>query len=126
MGRHVFLAGLQHLSVVMEHNPLVPILNSRWLDKIENLRLQCLKSHLIAYNFTTRWIKGIGNSVPDALSRSQVSDPQSDDSLAEYDHQNYPEPSITEIRITTCDDHDNIRLHNLRKKVTHDPEYQQL
>ena len=36
---NVFLAGLQHFSVITDHNPLVPILNSRRLDEIENLRL---------------------------------------------------------------------------------------
>ena len=73
---NVFLTGLQHFSVVMDHNSLIPIPNSRWLDKIENPRLQHLKSHLMAYNFTTWWVKGKGNSTPDALSHSLASDPQ--------------------------------------------------
>jgi len=39
---HVFLGGLQHFTVVTDHNSLIPILNSHRLDKIENPRLQCL------------------------------------------------------------------------------------
>ena len=69
----VFLAGLQHFSVITDHNPLIPILNHRRLDEIENPRLQRLKSRLMAYNFTARRIKGKGNTAPDALSRNPVS-----------------------------------------------------
>ena len=60
----VFLAGLQHFDVVTDHNPLIPILNTRRLDDVENPRLQRLKSCLMAYNFTAQWTKG----APDALS----------------------------------------------------------
>ena len=80
----------------------------------------------MAYNFTARWIKDKGNSAPDALSRSPVSDPQWDDSLAEYDHLNHPEPSITEIRVTSSNEHDNVRLCDLREEAARDPEFQQL
>ena len=41
-----------------------------------------------------------------------MSDPQWDDSLAEYDHLNHPEPSITEIRVTSSNEHDNVRLRD--------------
>ena len=109
-----------------DHNPLIPILNNRRLDEIENPRLQRLKSRLMAYNFTAQWIKGIGNNAPDALSRNPVLDPQWDDSLCEYDCQHHPEPTIPEIRILQCDKHDSNRLHNLREEATKDPEYQQL
>ena len=94
----MFLAGLQHFSVVTDHNFLIPILNSRRLDEIENPRLQRLKSRLMGYNFTAHWIKGKGNSAPDAPSCYPVSDPKRVDSLAEYDHLNDPESSIAEIR----------------------------
>ena len=47
----VFLAGVQHFLVVTDHNPLIPILNNRRLDKIENPRLQRLESRLMGYSF---------------------------------------------------------------------------
>ena len=94
----IFLSGLQCFCILTDHNPLVPILNSRWLDKIDNPRLQCLKSHLVAYNFSAKWIKGSVNDAPDAVSWNPVSDPQGDDTLAEFDLLNEPEMSITEIR----------------------------
>ena len=81
----VFLAGLQHFEVATDHNPLIPILNTRRLDEVENPRLQRLKSCLMAYHFTAHWIKGSNHNAPDALSRNPVSDPQSEDTLAEYD-----------------------------------------
>ena len=42
----LFLAGLQHFHVATDHNPLIPILNTRRLDEVENPRLQRLKSRL--------------------------------------------------------------------------------
>jgi len=39
-------------------NPLIPILNNRRLDEIENPRLHRVKSHLMDYSFTAKWIKG--------------------------------------------------------------------
>ena len=68
----VFLADLQHFLVVTDHNLLIPILNNRRLDEIENPRLQRL---LMDYSFTAKWIKGEGNNAPDALSCNPVSDP---------------------------------------------------
>ena len=99
----VFLAGLQHFYIITDHNPLVPILNSCCLDKIGNPRLQRLKSHLMAFNFTAQWVKGSKNDAPDALSRNPVSDLQMEDSLTEYDPHNHPEMSTTKI----CVKHNN-------------------
>ncbi len=63
---HVFLSGRDHFTVITDHNPLVPILNSHRLDEIENPRLQRLRTRLMAYNFTTRWLKGAQNFAADA------------------------------------------------------------
>ena len=40
----LFLARLQHFTVLTDHNPLIPILNSHCLDKVENPHLQRLKT----------------------------------------------------------------------------------
>ena len=50
----VFLSGLQHFLITTDHNPLIPILNTRRLDEVENPRLQRLKSRLMGYHFTTQ------------------------------------------------------------------------
>ena len=123
---HLFLAGLQHFQVVTNHNPLVPILNHHRLDKIENPRLQRLKIKLMAYNFTTEWVKGTKNGAPDALSRNPVTDPSLEDTLAELDILSQPDLTITEIRTLTSTEPLPYRLENLRECAQEDTEYQQL
>ena len=96
----IFLSGLQHFTVITDHNPLLPILNSYRLDEVENPRLR-LKTRLIAYNFTAERCKGSKNNAPDALSRSPASDPLSTEMLAEVDAFNNQEMSIAELRHTS-------------------------
>ena len=124
----VFLAGLQHFHVATDHNPLIPILNTRRLEEVENPRLQRLKSRLMGYNFTARWTIGSSHSAPDALSRNPVSNPCTEDSLAEYDTQQNPEISMAEIRAISASSEPLVttRLQDLQEKAANDPEYQQL
>ena len=122
----IFLAGLPHFTVVTDHHPLVPILNSHRLDEIENPRLQRLKTKIMAYNFTTEWVKGALNHAPDALSRNPVSDPQPQDMLVECDDSSSPETTIAEIRAIISEQQESVRLQDLRKHGEQDPEYQQL
>jgi len=68
----MFLSGLQHFSILTDHNPLVPILNSHRLDEVDNPRLHRMKSRLVAFNFTAKWINDSINDAPDALSRNPV------------------------------------------------------
>ena len=123
---HLFLAGLQHFQVITDHNPLILILNHHRLDEIENPRLQRLKIKLMAYNFTTEWVKGTKNDAPDALSRNPVTDRSPEDSLAELDTLSQPALSITEIRTLTQTEPLPYRLDDLRKSAQEDTEYQQL
>ena len=50
---HVFLKGLSQFQVILEHQPLIRVLNSKQLDEIENLRLLRLRMKLMGYNFIT-------------------------------------------------------------------------
>ena len=120
---NLFLAGLQHFTVVTDHNPLIPIMNSHQLDEIENPRLQRLKTKLMAYNFTAEWLKGSKNDAPDALSRNPVSDPEPHELLAELDVDNNPDTSLAEIRSIN---NESLRLQELREHSEQDPEYQEL
>ena len=122
----LFLAGLPHFMVVTDHHPLIPILNNHRLDEIENPCLQRLKSSIMAYNFTTQWVKGTQNNAPDALSRNPVSNPFPHDLMAESDPHNNPEPSISEIRAMCTGHLNSLRLENLRKHADSDQEYQQI
>ena len=49
---NLFLAGLPHFTLITDHHPLIPILNSHRPDEIENPRLQRLKTKIMGYNFT--------------------------------------------------------------------------
>ena len=129
---HIFLSGLDHFTVVTDHNPLVPILNSHRLDEIENPRLQRLRTQLMAYNFTAQWLKGTRNEAADALSRHPCGTPSVGDDLAEYetDCNLLPSlaPSVTQIRISAShqQDTESLRLHELRRHAADDREYQTL
>ena len=81
----LFLFGLQHFKVTTDYNPLVLILNSHYLDGIDNPGLWCLLIILIAYNFTTKWCKGSTNAAPDALVCYPVLEPKQEDMMGECD-----------------------------------------
>ena len=122
----LFLTSLQHFTIITDHNPLIPILNSHRLDKIENPRLRRLKTRLMAYNFTAQWLKGSKNDAPDALSRHPVHDPQTSEMLAELDIHDNPEMSFTEIRAIINTHPESLRLQKLREEAERDEEYQLL
>ncbi|XP_068204834.1 uncharacterized protein [Palaemon carinicauda] len=77
----LYLAGLQHFTLMMDHRPLIPILNSYTLDALENSLLQCLKEKISPYIFTAVWRAGKLLCVPDALSRAPVSHPTQEDEI---------------------------------------------
>jgi len=76
---YIFLAGLEHFTVVSDHKPLQPIFNNHTLDMIENPRVQNYRQKLMGYNFTVEWRKGKDHAIPDALSRAPVADPSDED-----------------------------------------------
>ncbi|XP_066973183.1 uncharacterized protein [Macrobrachium rosenbergii] len=80
---HTYLAGLPHFDVVVDHRPLIPILNSKSLGEIENPRLQCMREKLSNFSFTVHWQKGSFHCIPDALLRAPVQDPTEENCLNE-------------------------------------------
>ena len=81
--RRLFLSGLSLFSIFTDHKPLIPILNSKQLDEIENPRLQRLRMKILEYSFTAWWIKGTANAGPYDLSRAPVSMPTPDHEIGE-------------------------------------------
>ena len=130
----IFLSGIDHFTVLTDHNPLVPILNSHRLDEIENPRLQHLRTRLMPYNFTAQWIKGPTNKAADALSRHPYQTPGHGDDLAEQEvhtHDNRRTDqglSISQIRASSLESatQENLHIHELRKHSEDDREYQDL
>ena len=53
----MFLRGLPHFKLVTDHQPLIPILNSKGIADVENPRLQRLMMKMLPYTFTAEWIK---------------------------------------------------------------------
>jgi len=79
----LYLLGLPHFSLVIDHQPLVLIIDKYSLDAVETPRLQRLKERLSPFVFTTVWKKGKEHAIPDALSRAPVSNPTADDLVAD-------------------------------------------
>ena len=55
---HVYLAGLPHLDVVVDHRLLVTTINHKQLSAIDKPGLQRMREKLSAYSFITSWQKG--------------------------------------------------------------------
>ena len=83
----LYLHGLPSFELVVDHQPLVPILNDYTLDMVENPRLQRMKSKLTLFVFRTTWRKGKDHAIPDALSRAPVCDPSAADAAESADVQ---------------------------------------
>ncbi len=71
----IYLQGVK-FKLVVDHKPIIPILNSFTVEMIYNLCLQRLKEKLTSYKFGTVWKE---HSIPDAISRAQIADPTEED-----------------------------------------------
>ena len=113
----IFLEGLPRFEIVVDHRPLVPILNSYSLDQIENPRLQRLRMKLDRYNYEARWIPGKEHYAADALSRAPHRQAQPEDQIAEPD--DHSSGMINAIRDTQLDP----RLREVQEAAANDSEY---
>ena len=75
---HLYLAGAD-FELVVDRRPLIPILNSKSLDKMPSPRLVRLKEKLALYQLTTVWRPDIERKIVDCFSRYPVDDPDVDD-----------------------------------------------
>ena len=76
---HLYLAG-SDFELLVDHRPLIPLLNSKTLDEMPSPRLTRLKEKLALYRFTAVWRPGVKHKVVDCFSRHPVDDPSPDDS----------------------------------------------
>ena len=79
----VYLLGLPTFSLVIDHRPLLPILDRYTIDAMENPLLQRMKERMAPFNFTTTWRPVKQHAITDALSRAPVDHPVPTDQLAE-------------------------------------------
>ena len=73
-----YLQGLE-FEVIVDHKALLPLLNSKHLDEIENPRLQRLREKLGSYQFIVSWRKGQSHQAADSLSRYPTDNPTDED-----------------------------------------------
>ncbi|MEL6802565.1 MAG: reverse transcriptase family protein, partial [Bacteroidota bacterium] len=71
--RH-FVLGCKNLLIVVDHEPLLKILNDRSLD-ISSNRLRNIKERTLRYRFTITHIPGAKNKAADAISRRPTGPP---------------------------------------------------
>ena len=64
-----FVLGCQHLTVLVDHKPLLKILGDRMLEDIPNTRLRKLKERTLRYRFSIVHIPGVKHRAADGLSR---------------------------------------------------------
>ena len=74
-----YLLGMKHFKLMVDHKPLVPILNDKLMDNIENPRIGRMKEKLMKYVFNAEWRRGKDHVVPDAFSRAPVDFPSEED-----------------------------------------------
>jgi transposase InsO family protein len=124
----VFLQGLPSFEIMVDHRPLVPILNQYTLDQVENLRLQRLKEKLQTYSFTASWQCGKDHALADALSRAPVSDPSPEDCLAEAKNESAVSFGIRKVasNLVGSSDPTDPYLQEIKMLAEDDPEYQEL
>ena len=58
----LFLLG-SSFEVVVDHKPLIPIINSKFLDEIESPRIRNMKEKLAMYRMTAVWRKGADHKI---------------------------------------------------------------
>ena len=81
---HLYLAGAD-FELVVDHRPLIPILNSKSLDELPSPRLVRLKEKLVLYQLTAVSRPDIEHKIVDCFSHYPVDDPDVDDEEADVE-----------------------------------------
>ena len=129
---HLYLAGAD-FELVVDHRPLIPILNSKSLDELPSPRLLHLKeTELALYQLTAVWRPGIEHKVVDCFSRYPMDDPDVDDEQADVEATAHIHAMLFQVqRDHTTDDRilallEDTHLTRLKTEANQDPQYQQL
>ena len=98
----MFLQGLPHFKLVTDHQPLIPILNSKGIADVDNPRLQRLMMKMLPYTFTAEWVKGKHHLAADALPGFPVDEPCLEDELCELHAKAAVNVHFVDKSTTTC------------------------
>lgn len=120
----IFLAGLPSFQVITDHKPLIPIINSKTLDEIDNPRLQRLKMRMGDIGpFTASWVPGSQHKAADALSRSPTEAVAADDECGEdISVSSARSVAVAELQAS----HTDLLLDRVKSATAEDPELQLL
>ena len=79
----MFILGNPHLTLAVDHEPLVKLLGDRDLHDIPNPRLLRLKEKTLMYRFKIKYVPGKDNKAADAMSRHPHDHPSHDPNTLE-------------------------------------------
>ena len=107
-----FCAGAPQLELIVDHRPLVSIINSKSLGDLTTPRILRLRQRLYRFPaLVAVWREGKKQIVADALSRNPVGKPDESDLLAEHDvEETVCSLNVRNIRFVSFDDGDSIDL----------------
>ena len=103
---HLFIAGAD-VELIVDHRPLISIINSKTLDQLSTPRIVRLKEKLTAYRLNAMWRPGIEHKVVDCFSRHPVEVPAEDDLAGEIEME-HTFRTLTMVRALDCDTGEHI------------------
>ncbi len=120
----LYLSG-KEVQLIVDHKPLISILNKKVLDEIESPRILKLKEKLSPFMLTAQWRQGVSHTVADVFSRYPVSSPSQDDLDRGMDVEDYAkeftiqnvegiDPMLEAVKLQTEEDQ---RLRKLKKVI---------
>ena len=98
----LYLLGLPGVRLVVDHQPLLPLINTKSLHQIANPRLQSMREKLLPFALNAVWKKGSLHVVPDAFSRSPVDVPTKSDLELQSEFEYASTASVTAAVGSVC------------------------
>ena len=125
---HLFIAGAD-VELIVDHHPLISIINSKTLDELSTPRIVRLKENLTPYRLNAMWRPGIEHKVVDCFSRHPVEVP-GEDNLAGEIEMGHTFHTLRMVRALDCNTGEHIiedqRLKSLREECAKDDHYRNL
>ena len=127
---HLFIAGADvELIAIVDHCPLISIINSKTLDELSTRHIVRLKEKLTPYRLNAMWRPWIEHKVVDCFSRHPVEVPGEDDLAGEIEME-HTFRTLRMVRALDCDTGEHIiedqRLKYLREECAKDDHYRNL
>ncbi len=120
----LFLKGAT-FELVVDHKPLIPILNNKTLAEIETPRIINLKEKLSYCVPTAVWRQGVKHTTVDVFSRYPVTEPEKDDLEGESDIEDYAR-TVAINAVTQNPLVKDLNLEKVKSEGERDGEYRKL